>query len=70
MAVNKVVLNTPEGEKVIIDLTAATVTPDTLGEGVIAFNAAGELIIGTAKFGGDTSAKLGTAILGTMKLGG
>lgn len=62
MAVNKVVINTPEGEKVIIDLTGVTVTPEMLAEGVTAYNAAGELIVGTAK--------LYTAILGTMKLGG
>ena len=70
MAVNKVVLNTPEGEKVLIDLTAVTVTPETLAEGVTAFNAAGELIIGTAKFDSGTTAKLGSAVLGAMKLGG
>jgi hypothetical protein len=70
MAVNKVVINTPEGEKVIIDLTMVTVTPETLAEGVTAFNAAGELIIGTHKCSSNTTAKLGTAVLGTMKLGG
>lgn len=47
MAVNKVVINTPTGEQVLIDLTMLTVTPETLAEGVIAINAAGELIVGT-----------------------
>lgn len=66
MAVNKVVINTPKGAQVLIDLTMLTVTPETLAEGVVAINAAGELIVGTHKC--DT-AKLGTAKLGTMKLG-
>ena len=67
MAVNKVVYS----GKVLIDLTMLTVTPETLAEGVVAINAAGELIVGTAKFGGGgTSAKLGEAVLGTMELGG
>lgn len=66
MAINKVVY----GTTVLIDLSDSTVTPETLAEGVVAYNAKGERIVGTAKFGGDTSAKLGTAKLGTMKLGG
>ncbi len=68
MAVNKVVYN---GE-ILIDLTVINVTPETLAEGVIAINAAGEIIVGTAKFGGgsDTSATLGAAKLGSMELGG
>ena len=65
MEVNKIEFN----GKVLIDLTSLTVTPETLAEGVIAINAKGEIIVGTAKFGNDTSAKLGTAKLGTMKLG-
>ncbi len=69
MAVNKVVINTPTGAQVLIDLTMLTVTPETLAEGVIAINAAGELIVGTHKCVSDTTAKLGTAKLGTMKLG-
>ena len=69
MAVNKVVINTPTGEQVLIDLTMLTVTPETLAEGVIAINAAGELIVGTHKCSSGTTAALGTAKLGTMKLG-
>ena len=66
MAVNKVVYY----GVTLIDLTGVSVTPETLAEGVTAYNAQGELIVGTAKFGGgDNSAKLGTAELGTMKLG-
>lgn len=65
MGVNKVEF----AGTVLIDLTMLTVTPDTLAEGVIAMNAAGELIVGTAKFGDETTAKLGTAKLGKMKLG-
>lgn len=65
MEVNKIEFN----GKVLIDLTSLTVTPETLAEGVVAINAKGEIIVGTAKFGNDTSAKLGTAKLGTMKLG-
>jgi len=49
MAVNKVVLNTTAGERVLIDLTMLTVTPETLAKGTIAMNAAGELIVGTHK---------------------
>lgn len=47
MSVNKVVMNTPDGENVLIDLTADTVTPDSMDEGVIAHNAAGAKIVGT-----------------------
>ncbi len=65
MAVNKVVYD----GKVLIDLTGLTITPETLAEGVIAINAAGEIIVGTAKFGNATTAKLGVAELGTMELG-
>ena len=36
----------------LIDLTKDTVTPETLAEGVIAHNAAGEQIIGTMVAGG------------------
>lgn len=45
MAVNKVIY----GNRVIIDISGSTVTPETLGEGVIAFNAKGERIVGTAR---------------------
>ena len=36
--------------RVLIDLTDSTVTADTLAEGVVAYNAAGQRIVGTAKF--------------------
>jgi len=47
MAVNKVVYNTESGEKVLIDLTADTVTPGTLSKGVTAHDASGNVITGT-----------------------
>lgn len=68
MGVNKVVY----GTTVLIDITDSTVTPETLAEGVVAYNAKGERIVGTHKCAGaDTSgtAKLGTAKLGTLILG-
>ena len=66
MAINKVVYN---GE-ILIDLTGLTVTPETLAEGVVAMNAKGEIIVGTAKFANNnTSATLGTAKMGDMILG-
>ena len=43
MAVNKVSIN----GMTVFDLTADTVTPETLSVGVTAHNAAGELITGT-----------------------
>ena len=49
MGVSKVAL----GEKVLIDLTKDTVTPETLAEGVVAHNSAGEKIVGEMKAGGD-----------------
>ena len=64
MAVNKVVY----GTTVIIDISDSTVTPATLAEGVIAYNAKGERIVGTYKTTGGT-ARLGAAKLGTMTLG-
>ena len=65
MAVNKVVY----GGEILIDLTGLTVRPETLAEGVIAINAAGEIIVGTAKFSRGATAKLGEAVLGVMELG-
>lgn len=44
MAVNKVIY----GNNTIIDITDSTVTPDTLMSGVVAYNASGERIVGTA----------------------
>lgn len=47
MAVNKVVINTPEGERTLIDLMGDTVTEETLLKGTTAHNASGEVITGT-----------------------
>lgn len=46
MAVNKVVMNTTNGEETLIDLTGDTVTPETLAMGAIAHSASGEQIVG------------------------
>ena len=48
MAVNKVVLN----DVVKLDLTADTVTPETLAEGVTAHDKSGAQIVGTMQSGG------------------
>ncbi len=47
MAINKVVMNTSDGEETLIDLTNDSVTPETLAEGVTAHDASGEQIVGT-----------------------
>ena len=47
MAVNKIVMNTTDGEQTLIDLTGDSVTPETLAEGVTAHDASGEKITGT-----------------------
>ena len=51
MAVSKIELN----GVVVLDLTADTVTPDTLGEGITAHDAAGNLIVGTGAIGSGTA---------------
>lgn len=66
MRVNKVQLANGE---TIIDISDSTVTPETLAEGVIAYNAKGERIVGTHKCSSNTTAELGTAKLGAMKIG-
>lgn len=45
MAVNKVIY----GTTVLIDISDSTVTAETLAEGVVAYNAKGERIVGTHK---------------------
>lgn len=45
MAVNKVIY----GSAVLIDISDSTVLPETLAEGVVAYNAKGERIVGTLK---------------------
>lgn len=47
MAVNKITMNTTEGERVLIDLTGDSVTPDTLARGATAHDASGNKITGT-----------------------
>lgn len=51
MAINKVVY----GNEVLLDLTADTVTPDKLAQGITAHNMAGELITGENTYDSDTS---------------
>ena len=51
MAKNKIVF----GDQVLIDLNDSTVTPETLAEGVVAYDKHGDKIIGTMKQGGDMS---------------
>ena len=48
MAVNKVVMNTENGEEILMDLTNDTVTPSALAEGETAHDKSGALIVGTA----------------------
>jgi len=48
VAVNKVIMNTTNGEETLIDLTNDTVTADTLAEGVTAHAADGSTITGVA----------------------
>ena len=47
MAVNKVVMNTQNGEQTLIDLTNDTVTPETLLAGYTAHTRNGEKVTGT-----------------------
>lgn len=56
MAVNKVIY----GGKTVIDLTADTVTADTLAKGATAHNAKGEQIMGTMESGGGGGATIDT----------
>lgn len=58
MAVNKVVLN----DEVKLDLSADSVTPETLAKGVTAHNAAGELITGTMEAGLKVTQYTGTLL--------
>jgi hypothetical protein len=47
MAVNKVVINTANGEEVLIDLTQDNITPDLLVDGIFAHDRSGAQIRGT-----------------------
>ena len=58
MAISKIVLNTENGEQVLVDLTGDSVTPETLAEGVTAHGANGELIVGQMKSSEDLNAVL------------
>lgn len=53
MAINKIVLNTEDGEQVLVDLTGDTVTAETLAEGVTAHDKSGAKITGTMTGGGE-----------------
>ncbi len=48
MGVNKVTLNTPDGEQTVMDITDTTATPETVAEGVVFYGADGEQRTGTA----------------------
>lgn len=48
MAANKIIYNSADGAKVLMDLSSDTVTEDTLAEGVTAHDASGVQIIGAA----------------------
>ena len=49
MNVNKITINTDNGEEVLVDITDSTVTKETLAEGVTAYDKTGEKITGTMK---------------------
>ena len=51
MGINKITLNTEDGEEVLINLTGDKVTEDTLFDGVTAHNSNGEQITGTFPIG-------------------
>lgn len=51
MGVNKVVINRPTGEEILIDLTMDSVIPEKLHKGFTAHNSKGEPIIGTYEVG-------------------
>ena len=65
MAINKVVYNTEDGERILIDLTSDTVTPETLAKGVTAHDASGEKIVGTM-LGGTGGNQLDATLNGTL----
>lgn len=58
MAINKIVLSSDDGDRVLVDLTEDTVTPETLAVGVTAHGANGEPIVGTMRSGEDLDAVL------------
>ena len=67
MAKNKIIY----GGEVLIDLTADTVTPADLQEGVTAHDRSGALIIGTATGGGvdGDNIEYGLSVIGTAVIG-
>ena len=60
MAVNKVVMNTENGEQILVDLTGDSVTPETLAEGATAHDASGNMIVGEMQATTPTTAVLYT----------
>ena len=60
MAVNKVVMNTENGEQILVDLTGDSVTPETLAEGATAHDASGNMIVGEMQTTTPTTAVLYT----------
>lgn len=66
MGVNKVIY----AGTTLVDLTADTVTPETLAEGVTAHNAAGEPIIGTMAGGGGSDLPAGYRRVDYIELNG
>ena len=48
MGVNKVTMNTPDGEQTVMDITGTTATPETVADGVVFYGADGERKTGTA----------------------
>lgn len=66
MGVNKVVF----GEVSIMDISDSTVTPETLAEGVVAYNAAGERVVGTMKTNTDPLAGKTIVLIGDSLMTG
>lgn len=48
MGVNKVTMNTPDGEQTVMDITDTSATPETVADGVVFYGADGERKTGTA----------------------
>ena len=48
MGVNRVTMNTPDGEQTVMDITDTSATPETVADGVVFYGADGERKTGTA----------------------
>ena len=57
------------GDQVVMDITDSTVTPEGLVEGVVAYNAAGERIVGTGDYVPSTRTVNGKALSADITLG-